>query len=52
VKSYYTRLLAVRKVTQDNQGKKTVGVDGVVAISPEQRLNLNEEIKGTRPIQV
>jgi RNA-directed DNA polymerase len=47
VKSYYARLLAVRKVTQDNQGKKTAGVDGVIAISPEQRLNLTEEIKGT-----
>ncbi|MFM6877733.1 MAG: reverse transcriptase domain-containing protein, partial [Microcystis panniformis] len=47
VKSYYARLLAVRKVTQDNQGKKTAGVDGVIAVSPEQRLNLTEEIKGT-----
>lgn len=47
VKSYYARLLAVRKVTQDNQGKKTAGVDGMIAISPEQRLNLTEEIKGT-----
>ncbi|MFM6561914.1 MAG: group II intron reverse transcriptase/maturase, partial [Microcystis panniformis] len=47
VKSYYARLLAVRKVTQDNQGKKTAGVDGVIAISPEQRLNLTKEIKGT-----
>ena len=47
MKSYYARLLAVRKVTQDNQGKKTAGVDGVIAVSPEQRLNLTEEIKGT-----
>ncbi|REJ57004.1 MAG: group II intron reverse transcriptase/maturase, partial [Microcystis wesenbergii TW10] len=47
VKSYYARLLAVRKVTQDNQGKKTAGVDGMIAVSPEQRLNLTEEIKGT-----
>ena len=47
VKSYYARLLVVRKVTQDNQGKKTAGVDGVIAIFPEQRLNLTEEIKGT-----
>ncbi|GBF56092.1 retron-type RNA-directed DNA polymerase [Microcystis sp. 0824] len=47
VKSYYARLLAVRKVTQDNQGKKTAGVDGKIVISPEQRLNLTEEIKGT-----
>ncbi len=30
-----------------NQGKKTAGVDGVIAVSPEQRLNLTEEIKGT-----
>ena len=46
VKSYYARLLAVRRVTQDNQGKKTAGVDGVVIISPKQRLELAEEIKG------
>ena len=45
VNSHYARLLAVRQVTQDNQGKKTAGVDGVVAISPKQRLELAEEIK-------
>ncbi len=28
-KSYYAKLLAVRKVTQDNTGKRTAGVDGV-----------------------
>jgi N-terminal domain of reverse transcriptase len=27
-----------RRVTQDNQGKKTAGVDGVVSLTPEQRL--------------
>lgn len=47
VKSHYARLLAVRQVTQDNQGKKTAGVDGVVAISPKQRWELTEEIKGS-----
>ncbi|MEB3881869.1 reverse transcriptase N-terminal domain-containing protein, partial [Lyngbya sp. CCY1209] len=46
LKSYYARLLAVRRVTQDNQGKKTAGVDGVIAISPKQRFELTEEIKG------
>ncbi|AMW29721.1 group II intron reverse transcriptase/maturase [Arthrospira platensis] len=46
VKSYYARLLAVRRVTQDNQGKKTAGVDGVRAISPRQRFELVENIKG------
>ncbi|WP_235720202.1 reverse transcriptase N-terminal domain-containing protein [Limnospira maxima] len=40
VKSYYARLLAVRRVTQDNQGKKTAGVDGMKAISPRQRFEL------------
>ncbi|WP_434222667.1 group II intron reverse transcriptase/maturase [Limnospira platensis CENA597] len=46
VKSYYARLLAVRRVTQDNQGKKTAGVDGVIIISPKQRFELTEKIKG------
>jgi len=39
-KSYYARVLAVRSVTQDNQGKKTAGVDGIKNLSPMQRFNL------------
>ncbi|MDJ0729403.1 MAG: group II intron reverse transcriptase/maturase [Crocosphaera sp.] len=39
-KSYYAKLLAVRKVTQDNQGKKTAGVDGMKIVNPQQRYNL------------
>ncbi|MGK7921302.1 MAG: group II intron reverse transcriptase/maturase [Trichodesmium sp.] len=39
-KSYYALLLAVRRVTQDNQGKKTAGVDGIKNLPPMQRLNL------------
>jgi RNA-directed DNA polymerase len=31
MKSNAARLLAVRRVTQDNQGKKTAGIDGVKA---------------------
>src|SRR5215467_4067327 len=38
MKSEAARTLAVRKVTQDNQGKKTAGVDGVKAVPPKQRL--------------
>jgi len=34
------KCLAVRKVTQDNRGKKTAGVDGVKSLSPEHRLAL------------
>jgi len=38
MKSEAARLLAVRRVTQDNQGKKTAGVDGVKAVKPKARL--------------
>jgi RNA-directed DNA polymerase len=30
----------VRRVTQDNQGKKTAGIDGVKSLNPAQRLHL------------
>jgi RNA-directed DNA polymerase len=43
-KSYFGRLWAVRRVTQDNSGKKTAGVDGVKSLTPSQRLELTEEL--------
>jgi len=43
-KSYYPLVLAVRRVTQDNQGKKTVGVDGIKNLLPMQGFNLVELI--------
>ncbi len=39
-KSYYARLLAVRRVTQVDPGKKTAGIDGIKNLPPMQRLNL------------
>ena len=39
-KSYYSRLLAFRCVTQVGQGNKTAGVDGMKNLSPMQRFNL------------
>ena len=45
IKSYYNRLLSVRKVTQDNQGKKTAGVDKVKSITPQQRFELASNLK-------
>jgi RNA-directed DNA polymerase len=42
--SWYACLLAVRRVTQDNQGKKTAGVDGVKNLTQPQRLNLAHKI--------
>ncbi|MDB9314456.1 group II intron reverse transcriptase/maturase [Spirulina sp. CS-785/01] len=44
-KSYYARLLAVRKVTQDNQGKRTAGIDGVKSVKPKERFHLAEKLR-------
>jgi integrase len=48
MKSKAARLLAVRRVTQDNQGKKTAGVDGVKSVPPAERLILVEAIHPKR----
>lgn len=49
MKSWSARALSVRRVTQDNQGKKTAGVDGVKSLTPKQRLNLVGKLKlGTK----
>ena len=40
MKSEAARCLAVRRVTQDNRGKNTAGVDGVRAVPPAQRSRL------------
>ena len=45
ISSWAARALAVRRVTQDNQGKKTAGVDGVKSLTPKQRLTLVSKIK-------
>lgn len=37
----------VRRVTQDNRGKNTVGVDGVQLLTPFQRLSLAQTLKLT-----
>jgi RNA-directed DNA polymerase len=44
LKSEAARLLAVRRVTQDNQGKKTAGVDGVKSVPPKERLLMVKQL--------
>ncbi len=44
MKSRSAKLLAVRRVTQDNAGKKTAGVDGIKSLTPTQRLDLVEHL--------
>lgn len=44
IKSWYGRLLAVRRVSQDNRGKRTAGIDGVKLLTPPQRLQLAQTL--------
>jgi RNA-directed DNA polymerase len=44
IKSRSAKLISVRKVTQDNQGSKTAGVDGIKNLSPRDRLKLVDKI--------
>ncbi|HEW98598.1 MAG: group II intron reverse transcriptase/maturase [Candidatus Parabeggiatoa sp. nov. 3] len=43
--SKLVKLLAVRKVTQDNRGKRTASVDGVVIKNGKQRLELANKLE-------
>src|SRR5215813_15368065 len=43
-KSWYARLFAVRRVTQDNRGRHTAGIDGVQSLQPPQRLRRANEL--------
>jgi len=44
---FEAKLLAVRKVTQDNRGKKTAGIDGVASIHQRDRYKLAETLRLT-----
>ena len=44
MRSWSARMLAVRRVTQDNQGKNTAGVDGVKKLSPVRRLAMVKKL--------
>ena len=58
INSYYAKLLAVRRVSQDNQGSRTAGVDGIKSLTPKQRLalidvlKLNDKSKPTRRVWI
>lgn len=48
MKSWSAKTLAVRRVTQDNQGKKTAGIDGIKNLTPKQRQKLVEKLSKNR----
>ena len=45
LRSYSNLLASVRRVTQENQGKRTAGIDGQVALTPKQRVKLVREME-------
>ena len=47
MKSEAARLLAVRRVTQENQGKKTAGIDGVKSVKPKERFLMAQRLHPT-----
>ena len=51
MKSQAARTLAVRKVTQDNQGKRTAGIDGVKSVAPAQRLIMVQRLRHHQTIK-
>jgi RNA-directed DNA polymerase len=53
--SWSAKLLAVRQVAQENDGRKTPGIDGVVSTTDEDRVCLLQEglrLQGYRPLAV
>ncbi|MBG0745549.1 group II intron reverse transcriptase/maturase [Planktothrix agardhii 1806] len=51
INSWSAKCIAVRRVTQDNQGKNTAGIDGVKSLTPEQRMNLVGKLKLTNKVK-
>lgn len=54
IASWAARALAVRRVTQDNRGKNTAGIDGVARVPPGDRLHMIEELRhhrGASPVR-
>ncbi|MGB3512820.1 MAG: reverse transcriptase domain-containing protein [Microcoleaceae cyanobacterium] len=47
IRSWSARVLAVRRVTQDNQGKNMSGVDGMNKLSPNKRMILANNLRIT-----
>ncbi|EAW33661.1 RNA-directed DNA polymerase [Lyngbya sp. PCC 8106] len=51
INSWSAKCIAVRRVTQDNQGKNTAGVDGIKSLTPKQRINLVGRLKLTGKVK-
>lgn len=49
LRSHSNLLLAVRRVTQENEGKRTAGIDGQKILTPTQRVKLVKDMDGHTP---
>ena len=47
MRSWSNKVLSIRRVTQDNRGKKTAGVDGKKSLSPAARMKLVGQLELT-----
>lgn len=45
LRSFSNLLLSVRRVTQENAGKKTAGIDGQVVLTPIERVKLIHQMQ-------
>lgn len=52
LRSLSNTLLSVRRVTQENQGKDTPGIDGIKSLNPGQKVNLVNELMEHQPYKV
>ena len=54
IHSTSNKLLAVRRVTLENEGRKTAGIDRIKSLNPQERMNLvgNLSFKGYKPLPV
>ncbi len=58
LKSTSVRMLAVRRITQDNRGKKTAGIDGKSNLNKKERLllanslDIREKAKPSRRVWI
>ena len=50
VRSHSARLLSVKRVTQDNKGKNTPGIDGQIYATPKARTELVEDVHQTNAL--
>ena len=43
--SWYAKVVAVRRVTQENKGKKTAVIDGIKSLNPQKRLKIAQKLR-------